>query len=347
MSTSTIPLFGRAWKLSVKVAGQDGPGTEVLSTSNWDPTALRVTFEVLESSYLSPFWFADVKVYNQNTPEQKNLLWNAAWLTLEAGYQTGTGLYATIWDGPVLQVIFDRENVVDLTMRFNCLGTIPLLANNFVNLAFGEQSSQYSVVENFMDKVGANANQQVGPKAKQLLQAKLYPRGKTVFGDIRKFMGGLADDNSVSHWNSSGLPIISEVYDASNPNPVSVIYSPPFPPGQAPANPDSSITRSIIGVPRQTPVGVIFTVLLDPRLKVKVPPMLAKLDYSIISQAKVVPPNLVYPLDPSGVYVVGQVHHYGDTRGNDWYTEVTGYRQDWAQGLLKQLFSAVSPGAAP
>jgi hypothetical protein len=185
----------------------------------------------------------------------------------------------------------------------------------------------------------------VGPKVKQLLKAKIYPRGKTVFGDIRKFMGQLAEDNNAACWHSSNMPNLSEIYDSSNPNPIDVIYSPPYPPGQAPANPDPPVTRSIIGVPKQTPVGVIYTVLLDPRLKVKVPPMLSKLDYSIISQMKVVPPNLVYPLDQEGVYVVGQVHHYGDTRGNDWYTEVTGYRRDWAQGLLKQLFSPVSPGA--
>jgi hypothetical protein len=343
MSTSSTPLFGRSWKLSVKSAGANGPSTEILSQSSWDPEALRITFDVLQSSYASPYWFADVKVYNLNAADSQNLLWNAAWLTLEAGYQTDPGKRTIIWDGPIMQVLFDRENVVDLVMQFNCIGTVALISNNFVNMAFGPMSSQYDAVSNYINLAQGNPAQQVGPQAKQMMKAKQYPRGKTVFGDIRKYMGHLAEDNNLGFWNDTNLPNISEIYSSSNPNPVTLVYSPPIPPGYKKSS--GNLTESIIGVPKQSQFGCIFTVLLDPRLKVSVPPMLAKLDMTIISQLKALPPNVIAPLDKGGVFVVGQVRHRGDTRGNDWYTEVTGYTQQWAQGLLKQLFSAAAPGA--
>ena len=33
--------------------------------------------------------------------------------------------------------------------------------------------------------------------------------------------------------------------------------------------------------------------------------------------------------DPSGLYVVAGVRHTGDTRGNEWYTEITGVVRNW------------------
>jgi hypothetical protein len=68
------------------------------------PETLRATFEVLESSVNSPWWFAQVTVCNLDDPTTQNLLFDAVWLTLEAGYQTGPNVSTVIWDGPVLPV---------------------------------------------------------------------------------------------------------------------------------------------------------------------------------------------------------------------------------------------------
>lgn len=341
LSTSSIPLWGRSWSLSVKLASGD---VQVLSQSSWDPEALRVVFEVQQSTLPSPWWFADVKVYNLNDPEMQNLLFNAVWLTLEAGFQSGPGKSSIIWDGPILQVMFDRENVVDLVMRFNCLAGPWLLEEQFINVAFGKTSSQYQIVSKMIAQTGGNVSEQVSDTAKQLLSSKQFPRGKTVFGKVSKYIAQMSDDNFLSNWTASNQAYLTELYDPNvkiNPD---LTYGPPIPPGFNAGNDANGLTRSIIGVPRQSPFGAIFNVLLDPRLKVQLPPMLVKLDQTIISQIKLQYGQVLTPLDQSGLFIAAQVRHVGDTRENDWYTEVTGYTRGYCQNLLKGVFTAAAAG---
>ena len=134
-NTNQIHLWGRAWELSVKVvtADIDKPANIVLSSSSWDPESLRVVFEIQETMLPAPFWFADVSLYNMDDNLAYNLLYNAVWLTLKAGYQVGDNLYDVIWEGPILQVLFDRENVVDRVVRFNCIAGPWLLESQFIS----------------------------------------------------------------------------------------------------------------------------------------------------------------------------------------------------------------------
>jgi hypothetical protein len=340
-SVSAIPLWGRAWKLSVKLTTGD---VQVLSRSAWDPEALRVTFEVLETTLPSPFWFADVTVYNLNDAEMQNLIYNAAWLTLEAGYQDGPTKSAIIWDGPVLQVLYDRVGVVDLTMHFNCMAGPWLLEQDFVNRSVGPMSSQLDVLSNMIQQKQGNIKEQVSSQASNMLQAKQYPRGKTIFGKLPKYVVQMSDEHFLSTFIKGNQPYLTALYDPAAPLTPDLIYAPQFPPNQTAAQTDPEITRSLIGVPKQSPFGVIFTVLLDPRLHVGLPPLLVKLDQTVISQMKLQYGQVLTPLDQSGEYVVAQVRHHGDSRGTDFYTEVTGYKRGYCQGLLNGTFVAQAAG---
>jgi hypothetical protein len=346
-STSAINLWGRAWKLSVKTTVDPGsPVTEVLSQDSWDPEALRMTFEVLQSTLPSPYWFADIAIYNLNDPTMQNLVQNAAWVTLEAGYQFGPHKSTIIWDGPVLQPMYGRPDVVDKVIRFNCVATTPVLANNFVNTSYGPLFSQAQVVEQMIKQTSGNYSQQVSPYADQLMRAKQYPRGKTLFGTWGKYINDIAADNFLSYWIAGGgAHTISELLYKETPVVPKITYSPPLPSGWSQQNPNASIDQSIIGVPMQNPFGVDFTVLLDPRLHVQVPPVAVQLDFTVIDQMKVQLGELFTPL-PKGPVLVGQVRHRGDSRGNEWYTDVTGFSPTWAMGLLEGVFNASSQGAA-
>lgn len=341
MSTSSIPLFGRAWKLTVQLKSGN---VEVLSQSAWDPEALRVTFDVLESTLPSPYWYADVAVYNLNDPARQNLLFNAVWLTLEAGYQDGPSKSSIIWDGPVLQVIFDRENVTDLVMRFNCLAGPWLIEEQFLNTSVGPMSSQLDLVSRMMTQTGGNLDAQVSPKAQAMLAAVKYPRGKTVFGKVSKYIAQMADDQFLSTWIKGNQHYMTELYDPTVTLEPDLVFGPSFPPGYNPGTPANGITRSIVGVPKQSQFGCIFTVLLDPRLKVQLPPMLVQLDQTVIQQLKIQYGQVLTPLDQSGQFVAAQIRHTGDTRGNAWYTEVTGYTRLYSQGLLNGVFTAQAAG---
>jgi hypothetical protein len=363
-TVSTIPLFGRAWTLVVY--NQNGD-QYALSTDAWDPEALRVSFEVIQSTYNSPYWYADISVWNLNDQTAQNILLNATWITLSAGYQTGPSKSSVIWDGPVIQRLFTRDNVVDQIMRFNCIaiggktGVGQFLQDSIINTVVGFNTSQNQLVANMIalsnpggggtPLTPAQMKAQIGQLAQQRMEAKQYPRGRTVFGMANKYFDQIAGDNFVNYWRSAnGTHYISELIDPSAIPPADVIYSPPLGPNATapPSSGNNSVTRSIIGVPKQSPFGAICTILLDPRMQVTSPPLIVQLINTLISQ-QALQPNVLPSkgsLSSDGIYVVGQVRHYGDTRGNDWHSELTLYSPQWVQNLLTGGGAAYAAGAA-
>ena len=344
-SSSSIPLFGQAWELTVQYAS--GP-PYILTTNKWEPEALRMTFEVVQATIPSPWWYADINVYNLTAQDAQNILFNATWVTLKAGFQNGDNLYSTIWDGPVLQTLYDRDMVVDQHVQIRCIAS-PLLANNVVAFSMGVRATQLQFVGQMVNQVNANAPANVTPMsfdmgdiAKQRLNDKQYMRGNTMFGKMDSYLNTVTSDNFVQWWRDGRKGYISELSNADvTPD---LIYSPPFPPDSPYSTPPSGVTQSIIGTPKQTPFGVIFQVLLDPRLLVQVPLQVVQLQRTLISQLAQLPNpeggNAVTPFSNNLTFFVGQVVHRGDTRGNDWYTEVTGYGTTYGTNLLNGIFAA-------
>ena len=347
MSASTTPLWGQAWKLTVQSTMATGPQSVVVGSSEWEPESLRVTFEA-EQTTLHSWWFADISVYNYNTVNAQNVLLNATWATLEAGFQSGPTSKQIIWDGPVLQALLDREAVTDLRITLHCVAN-PLVMDDIINFSSGPMSSQAQLVARMASEIdlppistGAGTMSQL---AATKLNATQYLRGNTVFGKTSKYLNQIADSNFMQSWQDGKQAYISEIGSgATTPN---LIYSPPIPPGQTAQSfgLTGNVTTSIIGTPRQTPFGVIFDVLLDPRLKVQLPPLVVQLQRALITQLSVSPGDTVAsPMSADLLFFVSQVRHIGDTRGNDWHTEVVGYGTAYAQGMLDGIFAANSGG---
>ncbi len=345
---SAISLWGQAWQLDVTYATASGePQTITVSTDAWEPEALRVTFDVVQSQMPSPWWYADITLYNLNTQSTINALYNATWVVLSAGFQSGPCKSSVIWNGPVLQVLYTREQVVDQSVTFHCVAS-PLIMENLVNLNTGVQTSQNQIVAKMAQQVGLPpANGVVtSPYASAALDAKVYPRGKTVFGKIGKYLNQVADDNFLQNFRDANSAYISEISDGKTLPMPDLDYSPPFPPGSQVANLPPGTTQSILETPQQTPFGVIFNVLLDPRLTVKVPPLVVRLNYTLVTQLPItlgaLPP--VSLSNNNLVFFVAAVRHFGDSRGNSWGTEVTGFGTTYAANLLNGTFLAQKGG---
>jgi hypothetical protein len=341
-------LFGQAWELTVQYQTASGVQSAVLTANAWEPEALRMTFDVVQSMLPSPWWYADIVVYNLDTIAIQNILLNATWVTLKAGFQTGPTLSSIIWDGPILQVLFDREQVVDFRITLHCVAN-PLVMDDIIGFSMGPFSSQAQLVAKMAAETGlpaiSAANGTLSNYAAQALSAKQYPRGNTVFGKTGKYLSQIADDQFMTTWRDGSKAYMSQISDGSVAPTPNLIYSPPFPPNTN-LNLPSGTTQSIIGTPRQTPFGVIFTVLLDPRLKVQLPPLVVQLVRTLITQIAVLPGQTVAsPMSANLTFFVAQVRHIGDSRGNDWYTEVTGYGTTYASNLLDGVFAAESSGA--
>jgi hypothetical protein len=338
MSTSNIALYGQAWELVVTYANEASATDLTVTSNSFEPDALRMTFEVTQSTLSSPYWFADIKIYNLNEQSTQNILQGATWVTLKAGFQTSPGLYSQIWSGQVFQALYTREGVVDEVITLHCVAT-PNATYAVVNMSTGPGSTQSTLVTRMAQQVGLSIS--FGRQAAASLDSVSYPRGRGVFGKPMKYMSQLADSHFMSAWQDGKQAYVAEVQNpAATP---ALIYEPLPGPGDTTQQSalSAGVTQSIIGTPQQTPQGVIFTVLLDPRLTVQLPPLLVQLRNTLLSQLTVTPNStLAAPIPINLTFLVSQVRHTGDTRGNDWQTEVTGYSTSYANSVLDGIFAA-------
>ena len=329
---STTPYWGRAYTLIVYNTpdGSGIPGA-TLSSSAWEPEALRITFDVHQSAIPSPWWFADISIYNCDDATIANALANAKWVTLSAGYQS-IGNQQVIWSGAVMQVLLTREDVVDLKTTFHCMATDPRIARR-VNFNQAQNTTQATVVAQMLTAISGVV---IAPLPTVLSDTK-YLRGKVIFGDVNKYFAQLADAHNMTWFKAPEGHAIGPL--DSGTNTPAYTYSPPLPTNWTGAAPSATTSYTIIGTPRQTDCGVEFSVLLDPRLKVQMPPLLVAINNAVIVQLeRQVPQGPYMPLAEDGAYVVAEVHHRGDTRGNVWQTDVLGYTRKYTQNALRGIF---------
>jgi hypothetical protein len=79
----------------------------------------------------------------------------------------------------------------------------------------------------------------------------------------------------------------------------------------------------LIGSPQQTDNGFSFRCLLNPRIKIMNPCMMVQLGHSELKQNTLVQGSSPGMIDPEMYGIVIGVDYRGDTRGNDWYCDVT------------------------
>jgi hypothetical protein len=352
MSSSTLPLWGQAWELTVTYASGAGKTSQVvLGSSAWEPEALRVTFEVVQNNLGSPFWFADIDVYNLSDTEMKNAILNAEWVELKAGFQDGSNFYSTIWSGPIYQVLIDRERVVDQRITLHCVANPGMLAD-LVAFAVGPFSTQNDIVARMVSAANlppiAPAQGTQSQTAFNLLDAVKYPRGRGVFGKINKYLSVMASGSNLTSWYDGKSMYMSDVL---NPDLTPQLFYAPAPAyqGETQVSVPDNVTASIIGTPQQSLYGVDFSVLLDPRLKVQLPVQVVELNRDTFFRQIPLTPPVGQPPSPELTdlrFLVAAVSHVGDTRGNVWETRVTGYTPTYAAFLLRGMFAPGSTGGS-
>jgi len=334
-SASTIPLFGRAYSLKLL----NGQKTLQVSNSSWEPEALRVVFET-EAVYRDLAFWATIKIYNLNNDTAQSVLSSITVpppqnsgtppiiqgdeVQLSAGYQAGNNASNVIFDGNVFQPKWTKEDVVDYVVQLECVLGLGPLSGQIVSTNYQGGISQLAIVKRIAAQAG------IGYNGSQIAEDKLagivYPQGGAVFGPPIDFLRNLAAQHQLIFCPmSDGTFVMKDVpaflESAGTPQ---FKYSPPIPPDlNIPLDPNVNYT--IIGTPQQTEQGVVFRVLMDPRIKIQYPPIAVEIDNSAIRQLSInVGQGYLAPLASDGVYIVIGVRHVGDTRGNDWYTEITG-----------------------
>lgn len=276
-----------------------------------DLSNLRVRFEVHTNDSGSAPANASIRIYNLAKATAKKLVKGQKTeftaVQLDAGYRGDIG---KLFDGEIIQIRSGRENPVDTYVHI--VATHSGKAHNFgvVNktLASGHTFKDW-VQTSFEAMQKHNPALQLGFVA-DLGQVKM-PRARTLFGMARDLMLDVGRATNTT-W------FIHE-------NKLNVIKNGEPLPGSAFVINSST---GMVGLPVQTMEGIEVRTLLNRRIG---PGTRLKIDEGSIQRAQMSPQTLVGERDQGllpaineadGEYKAVVIDHYGDTRGNDWYSEI-------------------------
>jgi len=310
-------LYGR--KCKILIADKDNEA--------WDVSQLRCIFKV-EKSVFPTVNFAEVKIYNLESNLENTFIKEGVRIVIEAGYdgfiqnETGESIkvqspkqYGKIFDGEIVQVLRDREDNIDYTLTLIAYDGDTYLNRSFIKFSVNKGMNQRQMISQIASQATNPAD--VGHISTNL-SSKTLPRGKVFFGAPKGYLRDIARDNNANLWLDDGQIVIAKVTDI--PKGQALVLSP---------------TTGLIGVPQQTQEGIQYRCLLNPSITLF---SMVKLDNTIVRQLKLAMGQKPAMLDDDGQYQTAKVVFSGDTRGNDWYTDVVGISR-YGSGSLSMLLS--------
>lgn len=282
-------LYGRRCRIVVGTGG--GAGLEV--------SELRCTFSVEKSMSAKPN-SANIKIYNLSDQSRNAILTRGNRVIIEAGYDGPQ--YGTIYDGDVIQTLRYADDAVSSVTEVVSQDGDVWLNGSFVNRSYAAGETPSSLISSLAGDGGTS----VGIISENISETQL-PRGKAMFGQPKDYARNIA----------KGEDALVYVNDRK----ICLVKPADLPPGEAVnLNPASGL----VGIPERTDSGIKAKCLLNPLLNIN---MLVYIDNSLVKQ--IVQSSPFAPRRPqgNGVYRILTLTHTGDTRGNDWYTEITGVAQ--------------------
>lgn len=264
-----------------------------------DVSELRIRFHV-EQALVGKPGHAVITVNNMANDTAQRIQREGAPVILQAGHEGNAGL---IFRGTAIQIRRGRESQTDTFLEITAIdGDVAYMyATVNVSMAAGwTHTDQLKEMQKGMQAKGVDPGY-----TGELYQNKAV-RGKALFGAVRDHM----HDFSVStgtEWaiNMGKMDVV----------PVGGI----LPDEAFLLTPDTGL----IGMPTQSVDGIHVRALLNPCFRAGAQ---VKLQNSSIVMAQINPAyaDVTYnaPIDLDGAYKIYNVSHTGDTRGNDYYTDM-------------------------
>lgn len=296
--------MARQWlrRVSLKIGDRDGKALDV--------SRLRFTFAIRQNDIQSPN-NADISIYNVAPETARRAKDEFTRIVLEAGYE---GSYGTIFDGTIIQVRHGRESATDTYLNLVCQE-----GDAAYNFAIANRTLAAGHTLNDVERALCDAQRPHGIERGYVpdLGGPTYPRGRVVVGMVRDGYRGLTAATGTA-WSIAGTKSQVLKTDGYLPGEAVVLDS----------------RTGLVGFPSQTADGIIARCLLNPRIK---PGVKLKIDNASIQDYKMaptytgdVPASLVPKKDADGEYRTVAVDHFGDTRGQEYYTEVVATGRDAA-----------------
>jgi len=289
----SVPQYLR--QISLKVGDAD----EALDLSD-----MRIRFVVRRGDISTPNT-ADIRVYNLSDNTIKKIQKEFERVVLQAGY---AGNYGTIFDGTIKQVRRGRESQTDTYIDITAADGDSAYNFGVMNVTLAAGSTAQDHLDQVLKSL-VSRGITMG-EAPELSAAKL-PRGKVFYGMTRDFLDVLGKTQDVS-WSFQDGKLTLIPNNAYLPGEAVVVTS----------------ATGMIGLPEQNQNGINVKTLLNPGIRVG---KRIKLDNASIQRLRLNPAPLGQAsvdlalvqirTDSDGLYKVLVADHYGDNRGNDWYTE--------------------------
>ena len=264
-----------------------------------DVSELRIRFHV-EQALVGKPGHAVITVNNMANDTAQRIQREGAPVILQAGHEGNAGL---IFRGTAIQIRRGRESQTDTFLEITAIdGDVAYMyATVNVSMAAGwTHTDQLKELQKGMQAKGVDPGY-----TGELYQNKAV-RGKALFGAVRDHM----HDFSVSTGTEWAINM-----GKMNVVPVGGV----LPDEAFLLTPDTGL----IGMPTQSVDGVHVRALLNPCFRAGAQ---VKLQNSSIVMAQINPAyaDVTYnaPIDLDGAYKIYSVSHTGDTRGNDYYTDM-------------------------
>ena len=296
--------YGR--KFSLIVADDTGQGIEL--------GTLRCVFRITRGDFQNPNT-ADIRVYNLSTETANDLAGTDSEFTqlaIQAGYPGNFGL---IFQGLITQARIGRENQTDSYVDFTAADGDEAYNYGMVaaSIAAGPNTADNGLKAILAGIQAASSTQPITQGNKPTLPTQGNPRGRVHFGPARDEMRDLANNNdclwSIQNGKLTLIPQTS--YLAGD-----IIQVSP--------------QTGLIGTPEQTQNGLSVSVLLNPSIKIgqaiqltntTINQLRYSLDIGSVASNELLQKGAA-KINGAGLYYVMVANHSGDTRGNNWQTDM-------------------------
>ena len=298
-SSSPIPSaaqFGRAYSLAV-----------ANDSSALDLSSLHFKFIVRSADNETPNK-AIVRAYNlSKTTADRLQSTEFTKVFLEAGYQNNVN-YGMIFKGDITRVNTGRENNTDSFVEIMAADGDLTYNFGFVNTNVGPGSDPKARLDQMIPSLGGQLDQNADSVL--ALKGGILPRGAVLFGLARTMMREIVNTVGARWSIQNGV--------------VTLIPLTGYQPGEAVI---LNSLSGLVGVPEASNVGISARMLLNAKLRIG---GLVQINQALINQ-QLNRPNaiqnsreLYFPAQTTtdGFYRILYIEHSGDTRANQWYSDI-------------------------
>ncbi len=281
-----------------------------------DLSALRIKFAVKRSGVMTPNT-ADILIYNLDYSTATLIKKEFTSVILQAGYVDN---YGVIFKGNIKWAWVGRDD-----------GTTTVL-----NIVAGDGDGAYNfAVVNKTLAAGSSPNDRLNAALTSMYQAGVgqsyvgtlpatkLPRGKVMYGNAREYLKNIADTHDFT-WSIQDGQMVFISQKTYLPGTAVVLTS----------------KTGLIGNPQQTIEGIMMKSLLNHKLRIH---GRVKIDNKSVQTYKLNPnvvgsaANTPVPLTADGVYYILVAEHFGDTRGQEWYTSMQTLNIDASSNPLNSV----------